>query len=100
MLLNRTIAQLDIGYVPPDRAEALGHLGYLQWLGAVSGSGSYRAAAERALTRARPFCATSPAVVVFCALLERSSAAPLDPLVLRLPERTRRGGARARRDPL
>ncbi len=41
MLLKRTIAQLDVGYVPQDVAEEMGHLGYLQWLGAVQGDASY-----------------------------------------------------------
>ena len=28
MLLQRTISQLDVGYVPEDVAERMGHLGY------------------------------------------------------------------------
>ncbi len=98
MLLERTIAQLDIGDVPPDVAEEMGHLGYMQWLGALKGDAGYVQEAMRAYELARPFMRTSPAVDVFCRLLVESSATPLTPLDLKLPTPTRRGGARARRD--
>lgn len=97
MLLERTVSQLAIGHVPPDQAEEMGHLGYLQWLGALRGRASYLAEARRAHDLAQPFIRTSPAVGVFCQLLEVSMAAPLAPLTLRTPRRTRRGGAKARR---
>ena len=100
MLLERTIAQLDVGYVPPDRAEELGHLGYVQWLGALKGNASYLGEAMRAYTLAQPFIRTSPAVGVFCDLLVASSTSPLAPLDLKLRPPQRRGGAKARRDVL
>jgi len=98
MLLERTISQLDIGYVPDDVAEELGHLGYDQWLGALKGDAGYVVEAMRAYALAQPFIRTSPAVAVFCQLLVDSVASPLRPLDLKLPPRTRRGGAKARRD--
>lgn len=97
MLLKRTIAQLDIGYVPAEQAREMGQMGYMQWLGALPGRASYVAEARRARAMALPFARTSPAVAVFCQLLEASAATPLAPLDLSLPARTRRGGARARR---
>lgn len=97
MLLDRTIFQLDIGHVPPDRAEELGQLGYVQWLGGLRGDASYVREAMRAYERARPFIRTSPAVAVFCHLLVASSVTPIQPLPLRLPQAGRRGGAAARR---
>ena len=97
MLLERTIAQLDIGDVTSEQAEEMGHLGYLQWLGALRGDAGYEREALRAYEMAHPFCASSPAVAVFCQLLVDSVAVPLRPLALRLPARARRGGAAARR---
>ncbi|MEM8554644.1 MAG: hypothetical protein AAGF71_07415 [Pseudomonadota bacterium] len=97
MLLDRTIFQLDIGQVDPDQAEELGHLGYMQWLGALRGDQSYPEAAMRAYNRARRFRKNSPAVGVFCDLLVASVSAPIAPLTLKLPAKTRRGGAQARR---
>ena len=75
MFLERTISQLDVGHVPEDEAEKLGHLGYLQWLGALRGDASYLEEATRAYEMARPFLKTSPAVAVFCQLLAASSSA-------------------------
>lgn len=97
MLLERTIFQLDIGYVPPDEADRLGQLGYLQWLGALPGNANYLHEAMRAYETARPFLRASPAVAVFCELLVTSASSPTDPLTLRVSERSRRGGAHARR---
>ncbi|MEM1274017.1 MAG: hypothetical protein AAGF88_09375 [Pseudomonadota bacterium] len=97
MLLEQTISQLDIGRIAPERALELGQLGYMQWLGALPPMADYPKAARFAYARARPFAKTSPAVMVFCDLLLASMRTPLAPLVLRLPERQRRGGARARR---
>ncbi|MCQ0972128.1 hypothetical protein MLD63_17045 [Paracoccus sp. TK19116] len=97
MLLERTIRQLHIGPVTPARAQEMGHLGYLQWLGALRGTADYRREVARALTVARPMAAASPAVAIFCDLLERSAQTPIAPLPLSLPPRQRRGGARARR---
>lgn len=97
MLLERTISQLNVGPMPADQAEALGHMGYLQWLGALPGGTNYTSAAKTAREAARPFKDTSPAVAVFCRLLSLSLAEPLKPLVLRAPVPQRRGGARARR---
>lgn len=98
MLLEHTISQLDIGYVPQELAEEMGHLGYLQWLGALKGNQSYLQAAMQAYERARPFIRTSPAIAVFCHLLVVSATAPLEPLEFKLKPQKRRGGARARRD--
>ena len=71
MLLERTIAQLNVGPVSPEIAEELGHLGYLQWLGALRGNTSYLEEAMKAYEAARPLSASSPAI----ALITRSSAA-------------------------
>jgi len=100
MLLMRTLSQLAIGHVPPDQAQEMGHLGYMQWLGALKGDASYVHEVTRAVAAARPFMATSPAVQVFCALLVQSAAQPPRPLTLILPTKARRGGARARRKAL
>lgn len=97
MLLERTIAQLDIGRVPAERAEELGHLGYVQWLSGLAPTSNYVAEAARAHATARPFAATSPAVAVFCDLLVESCEAPVRPLRLILPPNARRGGAEGRR---
>lgn len=97
MLLDRTISQLDIGPVPPDRALEMGRMGYMQWLGALPGRSDYMAQARRALVAAEPFAGGSPAVQVFCDLLTASMQMPPVPLPLSLPERRRRGGRRARR---
>jgi hypothetical protein len=98
MLLERTIAQLDIGDVPPHKASKMGQLGYLQWLGGLPDDASYPGEAARALSMARPFTASSPAVAVFCQILEASLTSPLAPLDVQVLRPTRRGGARARRD--
>lgn len=100
MLLERTISQLDIGFVPDHVAEEMGHLGYAQWLGALKGEAGYFNEAMRAYRLAQPFIRTSPAVAVFCHLLVESTASPLKALELKLPEPARRGGAKARRDVL
>ncbi|MEL6688872.1 MAG: hypothetical protein AAFP28_01025 [Pseudomonadota bacterium] len=97
MLLERTISQLDIGPVPEDQAQELGHLGFLQWLGALKGDRNYVEAVREAYEMAYPASAASPALEVFCDLLMISAASPLAELDLRLPTRTRRGGAKARR---
>ncbi|MGR3511129.1 MAG: hypothetical protein ACU0GG_00080 [Paracoccaceae bacterium] len=97
MLLERTIFQLDIGYVPPDRAEEMGQLGYLQWLGALPGHANFADEACRALEMAQPFRRTSPAIEVFCVLLMAASAVSPAPLPLSYPGRGRRGGRQARR---
>lgn len=96
MLLERTISQLDTGYLPQARAQELGQLGYMQWLGGLPGDAEYRREAMRAYWAAAPFIRTSPAVAVFCDLLVASTRMPPAPLPLSLP-RHRRGGARARR---
>ncbi|MEM9754346.1 MAG: hypothetical protein AAF914_00050 [Pseudomonadota bacterium] len=100
MLLERTISQLDIGPVPPDRARELGHLGFMQWLGWLPAGVNYPHAALHALTVAAPFASTSPAVAVFCDLLIASTAVPPQPLDLELPPHHRRGGRAARRGAL
>ncbi len=97
MLLDRTIAQLDVGHVDPEQAESMGHLGYMQWLGALKGDASYKAEAMTAYVRARPLVRKSPAIAIFCDLLLASCAKPLRPLELNLPVPARRGGAKARR---
>ena len=100
MMLERTISQLDIGYVPDHIAKDMGHLGYMQWLGALRGDAGYADEAARAYHLARPFIETSPAIAVFCNLLLTSMASPLRPLPLTVPVPSRRGGAKARRDAL
>ena len=97
MFLEYTISQLDIGPMPPDRADEMGHLGFLQWLGALPGDRSFAQEAERALMLSLPAAGYSPALAVFCDLVARAVAASPAPLTLRLPQATRRGGARARR---
>ncbi|MEL6410383.1 MAG: hypothetical protein AAFQ38_08285 [Pseudomonadota bacterium] len=97
MLLELTISQLDIGYVPQGRAQVMGQLGYMQWLGALPAMSHYIDEATHAYALAKPFAANSPAVDVFCDLLLSSLKAPLSPMPLKLPARERRGGARARR---
>lgn len=97
MLLERTISQLDIGPVPPDRADEMGRMGFMQWLGALPGRADYLLEARRAHLTAAPFAQGSPAVQVFCDLLLASMRMPPQPLPLSLPERRRRGGRRARR---
>ena len=100
MLLERTISQLDVGYVPDHIAQEMGHLGYAQWLGALRGDAGYLVEAMRAYELAQPFIRTSPAIAVFCHLLVESTASPLKALELKLPGPARRGGAKARRDVL
>lgn len=100
MLLERTIAQLDIGHVPDHVAVEMGHLGYVQWLGALHKDASYLSEAMHAYEKAHPFIKTSPAIAVFCQLLLDSTDAPLKPLSLKLPGPSRRGGAKARRNVL
>lgn len=97
MLLELTISQLDIGYVPKERAQELGQLGYMQWLGALPAMARYPREAMKAYVMAVPFARTSPAIAVFCDLLLTSTRVPLEPLALRLPDPHRRGGAQARR---
>ncbi len=96
-MLDLTISQLDTGHVPPQRAQELGQMGYMQWLGGLPGSANYHAQARIALAKAKPFAETSPAIAVFCDLLARSMQMPLEPLFLALPAKQRRGGYRARR---
>lgn len=97
MFLERTISQLDTGTMPPERAQELGQLGYMQWLGGLSGRSDYHRQATHALKMATPFMQASPAVAVFCDLLVASMRMPPAPLPLALPVRQRRGGAHARR---
>lgn len=97
MLLERTILQLDMGPVPPEKAEEFGQLGYMQWLAGLPGDADYRREAMRAYGMALPFIRTSPSVAVFCDLLVASTRMPPRPLHLSAPARERRGGAKARR---
>ena len=97
MLLERTIAQLNIGRVPPDEATELGQLGYMQWLAGLPTEADYAHEAMHAYARAQPFQRTSPAIAVFCDLLLASTRTPIEPLPLKLRMRERRGGARSRR---
>lgn len=97
MLLERTIAQLDTGPMPPDEARQMGQLGYMQWIAWLPRDADYLSAAARAYEAARPFMLHSPAVAAFCDLLQASIEQPLKPLDLSMPARQRRGGAKARR---
>ncbi|MEY8840259.1 hypothetical protein AB9K41_14640, partial [Cribrihabitans sp. XS_ASV171] len=97
MLLERTISQLDVGHVPPNVAQQMGQLGYMQWIAALPGDTGYRLAALTALSAAEPFAETSPAVAAFCDLVRTSLESPLEPLALGMPPKVRRGGSVARR---
>jgi len=97
MLLELTISQLDIGPVPPERAQELGQLGYIQWLGSLRGGENYHAAAHRACRMAAPFRRNSPAIAVFHELLLASTRMPPGPVTVAIPAPARRGGARGRR---
>ncbi|MCV6593764.1 MAG: hypothetical protein OIF48_12480 [Silicimonas sp.] len=97
MLLEHTISQLDIGHVPPEQAKELGHLGYIQWLGALPGTANYIREATRALELAQPFRWNSPAIAVFCDLLKASTRGAPRALDLQMRSRQRRGGSQARR---
>lgn len=97
MHLAKTITQLDIGDVAPERALELGQMGYLQWLGALPAMSNYREEALRAHAKATPFSEASPAINVFCELLINSLRTLYEPVTLRIPDRQRRGGSRARR---
>ena len=97
LLLERTIAQLDIGNTTPERAQELGQLGYIQWLGALPAGAGYEPEARHAYELAEPFAVASPPVKVFCDLLLASICSPIAPLPLNPPDCRRRGGAQARR---
>lgn len=97
MLLNHTINQLRTHGAAPERAQELGNLAYLQWLGALRGNTSYPSQAMRAYTRAVPFAKDCPAIRVFCDLLVESTRTPVRPLQLILPSKQRKGGANGRR---
>ena len=97
MLLERTIAQLDTGPMPPEEARQMGQLGYMQWLAWLPRDADYMKSAACALDAARPFVMHSPAVAAFCDLLQSSIDKPLRPLDLSMPSGRRRGGAKARR---
>lgn len=100
MLLERTISQLDVGYVPNQIAEELGHPGYAQWLGALKGEAAHLNEALRPYEFARSFIRTCSAVAIFRQLLIDSTTSPLKALELKLPANARRGGSKARRDAL
>lgn len=96
MLLERTLNQ--IRGAAPSRADELGTMGYLRWLGALPGDADYQLEATGAYLGALPEARHDPAIAAFCALLRASLARPLAPLPFTLPERRgRRGGARGRR---
>ncbi len=97
MILEHTLTQLQACPKDPERAQELGQMGYLQWLGALRGGADYEAEAVRAYLLAMDFIDTDPAVAVFCDLIRASLRRPLRPLPLRLPAPRRRGGARERR---
>ncbi len=97
MLIQKTLLQLQVRVDTPERAQELGRMGYIQWLGSLPGGANYEFEAVRAFLYARPFLETDPAVKVFCELLQQSLKAPLTPLDLSLPKPRRRGGAQERR---
>ncbi len=98
MQIEQTLNQLQVKPSSPQRARELGQLGYMQWLGGLSGHADYNAEAARAYLMAVDFRETDPTIAVFCDLLIASIQRPLQPLDLALPKPARRGGARARRD--
>ncbi len=97
MLFERTLTQLQLDPGSPERAEELGQLGYMQWLGGLPGNASYEAEAVKAYLVAMDFAETDPAVAVFCGLIRESLRRPLRALDIALPKPRRRGGARERR---
>lgn len=97
MSIERTLIQLQVNPSTPERARELGQLGYMQWLGGLAANSCYLTEAACAYMTAAPFRGSDPAVAEFCALLEASLDAPLQPLDLALPKPRRRGGARERR---
>lgn len=97
MQTYRTIHQLQLSPATPERARELGQIGYMQWLGGLDGRADYRKEAAEALRLARDFAGTTPAIAVFCSLLEQSLRELARPLPLALPRARRRGGAKRRR---
>ena len=97
MFLERTISQIDIGPVAAERAEELGQLAFIQWIGWLPGDAAFADETRRALAKATPFRDVSPAVAVFCDLLSDALLISPLPVSLALPIRQRRGGAQARR---
>lgn len=100
MILERTLHMLQTTTNTKARAEELGRMGFMQWLGGLQGSASFAEEASRALHAAAPFRRSDPAVACFCALVEEARSMPPRPLDLALPEKRRRGGARSRRQTL
>ncbi|MFN0262778.1 hypothetical protein ACKTEK_02770 [Tepidamorphus sp. 3E244] len=97
MFLRRTISQLDIGPVTPERAQEMAQLGFLQWLAGRPAKADHRSEALDAYAVARPLAQGSPAIAAFCDLLLAATKTPVYGLPIRLPTRQRRGGAQARR---
>ncbi|MBU2944397.1 hypothetical protein Q4578_00420 [Shimia thalassica] len=100
MLVERTLTQLQVEATTTERAQELGRMGYIQWLGWLPGHASYEAEAVKAYLVAMDFVDTDPAVAVFCDLIRKSLRRPLVPLDLSLPKPRRKGGAKRRRDAL
>ncbi|HDR29852.1 hypothetical protein [Rhodovulum sp.] len=97
MMLDLVLLQMQARGHDPARADAIGQLGFMQWLGALPGGCDYVAAARAALERVG--APGSPVLASFRNLLAASLAMPPRPLDLGLPVPRRRGGARARRQP-
>ena len=97
MFLQRTLHMLQTTTDSDERANELGRMGFMQWLGSLDGRAGFALQAGVALEAAGRFRATDPAVAVFCGLIEEALAMPPRPLALGLPRKCRRGGARKRR---
>ncbi|MCC1491504.1 hypothetical protein [Cognatishimia sp. F0-27] len=97
MQFDKTLNQMLVGFCSPRRAEEIGQLAYMQWLGALPGAASYEEEAVLAYLSAVNYRMTDPPVAVFCRLIEASLRNPLKPLDLSLPTPRRRGGAAKRR---
>ncbi|TCM86571.1 hypothetical protein [Rhodovulum steppense] len=99
MMLELVLLQMQARGRDPARADEIGQLGFMQWLGGLPGGCDYAAAARAALLRLDAGVPDSPTLASFRGLLAASLAMPPRPLGLSLPVPRRRGGARARRQP-
>ncbi|MFW2542528.1 hypothetical protein ACN2XU_07790 [Primorskyibacter sp. 2E107] len=97
MLIARTLNGLQARDLSVERAQELGQMGYMQWLGTLPADADYEYEAVRAYLAAMDFIETDPAIAVFCGLIRDSLRKPMRPLDLAMPKARRRGGARKRR---
>lgn len=100
MVFERVLCGLQAQTGSTKRAQELANMAMMQWLGTLPGNMAYPEAVARAQEAARPFRHRYAPVAIFCQLLTESLKGPMHPLGLRLPQKGRRGGARARREML